>query len=88
MGPTAGQSFEYLASVMFAAEHRLAIVAGHEMARFIALRHTGLAEILLGQDIDRQLRPRFGDVDLVELKYGRSIRIAISEERFTNFKPS
>ncbi len=76
MGPAAGQPSEHLAGVTLPAQHRFAVRSRDRIAGLVPLRHPGLAEILLSQNVDGQLRPGFRNVDLVQLEYGRSIGIA------------
>ncbi len=74
--PATGQPVEHLAGVALPAEHGLACGVHHRRAVLMDLRDSGLPEIFLRQNIDRQLRPMLRDVDMVQFKHGRSVGIA------------
>src|SRR5512146_3406200 len=76
MGPATGQPLKHLTGVALSPQNRLAVRSDDRIAGFIPLRHSGLSEILLRQNVDGKLRPGFRYVDLVQLEYGRSIGIA------------
>ncbi len=63
--PTTGQSTEHLPGVALTAEHRLAGGIHHRRSVLVHLWDPGFPEILLGQDIDRQLCPMLRHIDMV-----------------------
>src|SRR5512145_2828385 len=74
--PAACQAFEHLSGITFPSQNRFPVRPHDWIAVPIPLWDAGLSEILLSQDVDGELRPRFRDVDLVQLEDGRSIRVA------------
>ena len=78
-GPTACEPFKHLSGVTFSSQLRLAVRPDNRIPLLISLRHSGFPEIFLGENIDRELRPGLGNVDVFQLKHCRSVGI-------TNFR--
>src|SRR5262249_9318 len=78
-GPTTGEPFKHLPGVTLSSQLRLAVWSNDRIPLLISLRYSGFPKIFLGENIDRELRPRLGNVDVFQLKYGRSVGI-------TNFR--
>ncbi len=83
VGPAAGQAAKNLACVGFLAERRIgggfAALEPARHARFgdvvHLLGHASLAEVFLGQDIGRHLRPVLGDQHILHLENDGSVRV-------------
>ncbi len=60
MCPASGQPVKDLPGIPFPSQCRGSLFVQERGALVIVLRHPGLAEIFLGQNIDGQLRPVFG----------------------------
>src|SRR5262245_21391171 len=76
VGPAAGEAVEHLARVALAAEDGGALRVAERLAVRALLRHAGLPEVLLREDVHRDLRPRRGDVDALELEDGGPVGVA------------
>jgi hypothetical protein len=75
MSPAAGQPSKDLPRVPLASQHRFT-VGSHDRASIgMDLGDPGLSEIFLRQDIDRELRPGLGNVDIRQLEDSGSIRV-------------
>ena len=77
--PTTGEPFKHLSGVTLPSQLRLAVRPDDRIPLLISLRHSGFPEIFLGENIDRKLGPGLGNVDIFQLKHGRSVGI-------TNFR--
>ena len=55
---------------------RLAVAVEDRPALGVHLRHPGLAEVLLGEDVGGHLRPVRGDLDVLEPEDGGPVRVA------------
>ena len=78
-GPTTGETLKYLSGVTLSPQLRLTVRPDDRVSLLIVLRHAGFPEIFLGENIDRELRPGLWNVDVFQLKHGRSVGI-------TNFR--
>src|SRR5437773_1277348 len=78
-GPTTGEPFKHLSGITFPSQLRLAIRSEDRIPLLISLRHSSFPKIFLGENIDRKLGPGLGNVDIFQLKHGRSVWI-------TNFR--
>src|SRR5688572_19386874 len=77
--PTTGEPFKHLPGVTLPSQLRLALRPDDRIPLLISLRHSGFPEVFLGENIDRELGPGLGNVDVFQLKHGRSVGI-------TNFR--
>ena len=66
--PAAGETMEDLPSIAFTTKNGVTILVGYGHALSINLRDTGFTEVLLGEDIDRDLTPVTWDLDVTRLK--------------------
>jgi len=78
-GPTTGETFKHLPGVTLSSQLRLAVRFDDWIPLLISLRYSGFPELFLGENIDRELGPGLGNVDVFQLKHGRSVGI-------TNFR--
>ena len=76
MPPAAGETTEDLAGVGLAARELPAGIVDHRIAVFVGLGDAGFTEVLLGDDVDGNLGPGVGDLDIIELKDGGTVGIA------------
>src|SRR4026208_181217 len=77
--PTTGEPFKHLSRVTLSSQLRIAIRPDDRIPLLISPRHSGFPKIFLGENIDRQLGPGLWNVDVFQLKHGRSVWI-------TNFR--
>jgi hypothetical protein len=80
VAPAAGQTLEDLPRVAFAAEHGLAVLVEHRLAAIVRafgmeLGHARLAEVLLRQDVDRDLAPLARCVEVACLEDERTVGV-------------
>ncbi|MCG3775791.1 MAG: hypothetical protein JW395_2635 [Nitrospira sp.] len=63
-GPTAGEPFKHLPGITLSAKLRLAVRPDNRIPLLILLRHSGFPEILLRENIDRELGPGLWNIDV------------------------
>jgi hypothetical protein len=73
--PTTGESLKQLSGVTLSPRLRLTVWSNNRISLLIPLRHFGFPEIFLGENIDCELGPGLGNVDVYQLKHGRSVGI-------------
>src|SRR6185295_3681624 len=74
--PTTGEPFKHLSGITLSPQLRLTVRSNDRIPLFISLQHSGFPKIFLGENINRELGPRLGNVDVFQLKHGRSVGIA------------
>src|SRR5215510_2630187 len=77
--PTAGEPFKHLSGITLPSQLWLTIWPEDRISLLISLRHSSFPKIFLGENIDCELGPGLGNVDVFQLEYSRSVRI-------TNFR--
>src|SRR4029078_7093106 len=75
-GPTTGEPFKHLSGITLSSQLRLTVWSHDRIHLVIPLRHPAFPKIFLGENINRELGPRLGNVDVFQLKHGRSVGIA------------
>ena len=78
-GPATGEALKHLSGVTLSTQLRLAVCSDDRIPLLISLGHSGFPEIFLCENVDRQLGPGFGNVDVVQLEHSRPVGI-------TNFR--
>src|SRR5262249_36989461 len=73
--PGAGQPVEHLPGILLAPRDRPAVAIERWVAVGADLRHAGLSEVLLGQDVGRDGRPPRRHLDALLAKDGRAVRV-------------
>jgi hypothetical protein len=76
VGPTPREPVEHLAGVGFGTRVGPSRVVEDLVAVFIDERHAGLAEVLLYQHVDGDLRPPLGDRDAFHREHESAVRVA------------
>src|SRR3979409_2140491 len=69
-GPTTGEPFKHLSGITLSSQLRLTVWSNDRIPLLISLRHSGFPKIFLGENINRELGPRLGNVDVFQLKHG------------------
>src|SRR5262249_5376448 len=64
IGPAAGEPSKYLSGIMLSSQLQFAIRSDDRISLLISLRHSGFSKIFLGENINRELRPGLGNVDI------------------------
>src|SRR5215510_12106082 len=77
--PATGEPFKYLSRVTLRSQLWLSVRSDDRIPLLISLGYSGFPKIFLGKNIDRKLGPGLGNVDIFQLKHGRSVWI-------TNFR--
>src|SRR5262245_42399445 len=65
MGPATSHPFEDLTGIAFTPQNRFPVGSHKWTAVLVLLRYSCLPEVFLGQDIDSELRPLFGHLNMV-----------------------
>src|SRR5580765_1099542 len=73
--PTTGESFKHLSGITLSPRLRLTVWSNSRISLLIPLRHLSFPEIFLGENIDCELGPGLGNIDVFQLKHGRSVGI-------------
>jgi len=76
VGPAAGEAVKDLTGVALGTGDRVAVGVVHGIAVGIELRHTRLAEVLLYQDVNRDLRPALGNQNIIHREDQAAVGIA------------
>jgi len=87
MGPAPRHPIKDLTSISLSAQYRFTVWTDQRLPVVIPLGNPGLPEILLCQNIDGELGPLLGNINIIELKYHRSVWIPDFRRPFHKRKP-